>query len=171
MAKVVRSSNFRRETPNACGDLTPCRTVPEMATARVDRPASLGERALVPGLAILAVSQLVLAVWMVADPGSFFDNVGAFGTRNDHYLRDLASWEIALAVCAAIAIPRPSWRVPVLTFALIQFALHAINHVFDAGDAHASTNGWADAIELAIGAAFWAWLLAAAIRAERGYAG
>src|SRR4051794_29530687 len=138
-----------------------------MATARVSHSASLGERALVPGLAILAVSQLVLAVWMVADPGSFFDNVGAFGARNDHYIRDVASWEIALAVCAVIAIRRPSWRVPVLAFALVQFAFHALNHFIDAGDAHASTNGWADAIELAIGAGFWGWLLLAAIRAER----
>ena len=148
----------------------PCRTVRDMDTARIARPASLGERAIVPGLAILAISQLVLAVWMVADPGSFFDNVGAFGARNDHYIRDVATWEVALGVCAAIAIRRPSWRVTVLAFALVQFAFHALNHFVDAGDAHASTNGWADAIELAIGGAVWAWLLAAAIRAER-YAG
>ena len=145
----------------------PCRTVPSMATARIPQSASLGERAIVPGLAILAASQLVLAVWMVADPGSFFDNVGAFGARNDHYIRDVATWEVALGVCAAIAIRRPSWRVPILAFALLQFAFHALNHVVDAGDAHASTNGWGDAVELSIGAAFWAWLLLAAIRAER----
>src|SRR4051812_22011077 len=144
----------------------PCRTVRDMATARIARPASLGERALVPGLAILAASQLVLAVWMVADPSSFFDNVGGFGARNDHYLRDNATWAFALAVCAAIAVRARGWRVPVLAFAVVQFTLHAINHVADAGDARASTNGWADAIELAIGAAFLGWLLLAAIRAE-----
>ena len=134
-----------------------------MATA----PASLRERALVPGLAVLAVSQLALAAWMVFDPASFFDNVGAFGARSDHYLRDLATWELALGVATAIAIRRPSWRVPVLTFAVIQFAFHTVNHIADASKAHASTNGWGDAIELAIGGAFLAWLLAAAIRQER----
>src|SRR3954453_11655580 len=138
-----------------------------MATVPIARRASLGERALVPGLAILAVSQLVPAVWMVAAPGSFFTNVGAFGARNDHYIRDVATWEAALAEGAAIAIRRASGGVPVLAFALVQFAFHALNHFVDAGDAHASTNGWADAIELAIGAGFLGWLLLAAIRAER----
>src|SRR3954451_18355867 len=138
-----------------------------MATVPIARRASLGERALVPGLAILAISQLVLAVWMVVDPSSFFTNVGAFGARNDHYIRDVATWEAALAVCAAIAVRRPSWRVPVLAFALVQFAFHALNHVADAGDAHASTNGWGDAIELALGAGLLGWLLLAAIRAQR----
>ena len=141
-----------------------------MATAHVARPArpaSLGERAIVPGLVILAVSQLVLAVWMVADPGSFFTHVGAFGARNDHYLRDVATFEAALGIVAVVAIRRPSWRAPVLGFAFAQFTLHAINHIADAGDAHASTSGWGDAIELAIGAAFWGWLLVSALRAER----
>src|SRR3982751_5454638 len=75
-------------------------------------------------LLVLAASQLVLAVWMVADPGSFFDHVGGFGPRNDHYLRDVATFEIALAVCAGFAVRLRSWRVPVLTFAVVQFAFH-----------------------------------------------
>jgi hypothetical protein len=103
---------------------------------------------------------------MVADPGSFFDNVGAFGPRNDHYIRDVATWEVALGVVAAVAIWRPSWRVPVLAFAVVQFAFHAINHFADAGDAHASTSGWGDAIELAVGAVLLGGLLKAAIREE-----
>src|SRR3954463_7739416 len=160
---MVRPNGATLVLPNE----PPWRTARNMATARIARPASLAERALVPGLAILAVSQAVLAVWMVADPGSFFTNVGAFGARNDHYIRDVATWEIALAVCAAIAIRRPSWRVPVLAFALLQFGFHALNHFVAAADANPSTNGWADAVEMAIGAGFWAWLLAVAIRAER----
>jgi hypothetical protein len=139
-----------------------------MATARLPRSEPLVARALPPALAILALSQLALAVWMVAGPGSFYDNVGGFGARNDHYLRDVATFEMALAVCAGIAVRRPSWRVPVLAFAAVQFTLHAINHVADAGDAVASTSGWADAIELAAGAALFAWLLWGAIRRERG---
>jgi len=141
-----------------------------MATARIARPArpaSLGERALGPGLAILGASQLVLAIWMVADPGSFFDHVGGFGARNDHYLRDVATFEAALGICALIAVRLRGWRVPVLAFAAIQFALHAVNHIADAGDAHGATNGWADAVELGIGAAFFGWLLVAALRQQR----
>ena len=142
------------------GPLTPYRRA--MATAD-----ALAARLMKPGLAVLALSQLLLAVWMVADPGSFFDNVGAFGPRNDHYIRDVATWEVALAVCAGIAVVRESWRVPILTFAVVQFAFHAINHIADAGDAHASTSGWGDAIELAIGAILLGGLLKAAIVAER----
>ena len=104
------------------------------------------------GLLVLAVSQLALAVWMVADPGSFFDHVGGFGARNDHYVRDVATWSAALAVVAFIAAFRESWQLPVLTFAALQFTLHAINHAVDANKAVASTDGVADAVELAIGA-------------------
>jgi hypothetical protein len=138
-----------------------------MATARLHRSEPLADRVMAPALAVLAVSQLALAVWMVADPGSFFDNVGGFGARNDHYLRDVATFEAALGVCAAIAARRAAWRVPVLAFAAVQFTLHAVNHIADAHAAVASTSGWADAIELALGAALLGWLLWGAIRAER----
>jgi uncharacterized BrkB/YihY/UPF0761 family membrane protein len=103
-------------------------------------------------LLILAVSQLVIAVWMVADPASFFDHVGGFGTRNDHYIRDVATWSFALAIVAAVAAFRRSWQLPVLTFAALQFTFHAINHIVDADEAVASTSGVGDAVELAIGA-------------------
>ena len=138
-----------------------------MATARLSRSEPLVDRAMAPALAVLAFSQLVLAVWMVADPASFFDHVGGFGARNDHYLRDVATFEAALGVCAAVAVRRPSWRVAVLAFATVQFALHAINHIADAHAAVASTSGWADAIEIAVGAVLLGWLLRGAIHAER----
>jgi hypothetical protein len=125
------------------------------------------ERVLPVALALLALSQLVLFIWMVAAPGSFFDHIGAFGSRNDHYIRDVATWELALAVTAGVAVVRRSWRVPVLAFAVVQFAAHAANHVADAGDAHASTSGWGDAIELAVVAVVLAALLGAAMREAR----
>ena len=131
------------------------------------RPVSKAARILAPALGVLAVSQLILAVWMVADPGSFFDQIGAFGARNDHYIRDVATWEAALAVTAGIAVVRPSWRVPALTFALVQFAFHGLNHIVDAGDAHASTSGWGDAIEISAGAIVLGALLWIAVREER----
>ena len=112
-------------------------------------------------LIILGISQLALAAWMVADPGSFFDQVGGFGTQNDHYIRDVATWSAALGVAALIAAFRESWQLPVLAFAALQFTLHAVNHAADADTAVASTNGTADAVELAVGAlllAAVAWL-------------
>jgi hypothetical protein len=131
-------------------------------------PAGYGPAMIVRvGLLVLAASQLGLAVWMVADPGSFFDQVGGFGTRNDHYIRDVATWNAALAVTAAVAVRRPSWRLPVLVLAAVQFTLHAINHIADAGDAVASTDGPFDAVSLAIGAlllAGLAWLVVHDVR-------
>jgi hypothetical protein len=115
------------------------------------------------GLIVLAASQLLLALWMVGDPGGFFDQVGGFGTQNDHYIRDVATWNAALAVAAAIAVWQPSWRLPVLVFAAVQFTLHAINHIADAGDAVGSTDGAFDAVSLALGALLLgalAWLAA-----------
>jgi hypothetical protein len=115
------------------------------------------------GLIVLAVSQLALALWMVTDPGGFFDQVGGFGSQNDHYIRDAATWNAALAVAAAVAVQLPAWRLPVLVFAAVQFTLHAINHIADAGDAVGSTDGAFDAVSLAIGALLLgglAWLAA-----------
>ena len=104
------------------------------------------------GLIALGVSQLALGLWMIVDPSSFFHHVGGFGTQNDHYIRDNATWALSLGVVALIAAWRPSWRLPVLVFAALQFTLHTINHIADAGKAVASTSGAADAVELGLGA-------------------
>src|SRR5437868_1415515 len=104
------------------------------------------------GLIVLGVSQIALGLWMVIGPGSFFAHLGAFGVRNDHYIRDYATFALALGVVALVAVRRVSWRLPVLTFAALQFTLHAINHVRDANKAFASTSGVGDAVSLAVGA-------------------
>ncbi len=116
--------------------------------------------------ALLAVgaTQLAVAAWMVADPASFFDHVGGFGARNDHYLRDVATWYAALGAAAVVAAARPAWRVPVLALALVQYALHAVNHVADADLAVGATDGTLDAVVLALGAVTLAALLGLAVR-------
>lgn len=94
--------------------------------------------------------QLFLGAWMVAAPGSFFTQVGPFGTRNDHYLRDVASWSLALGALAFLAASRPAWRLPVLALAALQSALHAVNHLIDVGQADPSWIGVADAVSLGL---------------------
>lgn len=113
---------------------------------------SSGDRILRGGLTVLGLYQLALGLFMVLAPGTFFTEVGPFGPRNDHYIRDNASWELALAAVALIAVVRRSWRVPVLALAALHYALHAVNHLIDIG---AATPGWigiADLVLLAIGA-------------------
>ena len=110
-------------------------------------------------VATLAAVEFAIGGWMVAAPGSFFTSVAPFGARNDHLLRDTASWELALAGLALVAVLRPAWRVPVVALALVHFALHAVSHVVDVGHAEPGWIGPADLASLVVGSAALAWLL------------
>lgn len=120
------------------------------------------------GLLILGAVQLVIGLLMALAPGGFFARVGPYGSRNDHYIRDMASWELALAAAALVAAARPAWRVPVLAFALVHYVLHALNHVLDVGDADPAWLGPLNLASIAAGAVVLAILLrrAAADRAR-----
>ena len=59
---------------------------------------------------------------------------GPTAPRNDHYMADLATFYLALGAVALVAVRRASWRVPVLALALIQYALHSLNHLIDIGE-------------------------------------
>lgn len=126
-----------------------------------------GARSLVePGLAILALYWLVIGVWMAASPHTFFDAIGPFGRANAHYVRDNATFEIALGVALLVALRRPTWRVPLLAVVLVQDVLHVINHLVDVWKAHPRWVGVFDAVALAALGAFTAWLLLSALRTE-----
>lgn len=111
------------------------------------------------GLGALAGVQAIIGGWMLLAPGSFTEQVAPFGERNDHLLRDLASWELALAAIAALAVTRPAWRVPAVALALVHFSLHAVNHLVDVNEADPGWVGVADLISISLGAAALAWLL------------
>ncbi|MBA3326681.1 MAG: hypothetical protein H0T43_00050 [Solirubrobacterales bacterium] len=68
-------------------------------------PAS-DDRVLRIALIVLGVFELALGLLMLAAPGTFFSELGPFGTRNDHYIRDAATWELALAAAAFAAAGR-----------------------------------------------------------------
>ena len=115
-------------------------------------------------IGVFAAVSLVLGLIEVVAPGAFFENVGPFGARNDHYIRDGATFELANAVLLAVALARPSWRVPALAFTAVRYGLHTLNHVADIDEADPSWLGPADAIALAVGCA---WLVAALVLAVR----
>ena len=123
-----------------------------------------GSRALAPLLTVFGVAQLGLALLMVAAPGTFFNDIGPYGVRNDHYLADLATFYAALGVVALVAARRPSWRVPVLAFAALQYVLHSVNHLVDVGEAHKHWLGPANLISLAATAVLLSWMLWVAAR-------
>jgi hypothetical protein len=121
-------------------------------------------RALPAALLVLGASQLGLGLWMAISPGSFYDSLGPFGDRNDHYLADVATFYLALGAVALVAARRPTWRLPVLAFAAVQYALHAINHLIDIGEADPGWIGPFDFAALALAAAGLAWLAEVARR-------
>lgn len=115
------------------------------------------------GILLLAAYDLALAVFMAVSPHSFFANVGPFGTRNDHYIRDTATFSAAIGVGLLIALRRPSWRVPMLAISVVQFALHSINHLVDIDRAHPAWNGYFDFFSLAATTILLAWVLRVAL--------
>lgn len=124
-----------------------------------------GDRLVRVVLAVYGIEQLALGVLMAVAPGTFFDKVGPFGVRNDHYIRDTSTWSLALGTALLIALRRPRWRVPVLVFAALEGGLHALNHLADIGKAHPDYVGPLDFALLAVTAAllaYTAWRAAAA---------
>jgi hypothetical protein len=118
------------------------------------------------GILAVAAVQLATGLWLAAAPGAFYDALADFGPRNDHDLRDMAAFYLASAVVLAISARRPSWRAPALALVGLQFALHALNHLLDVGDADPSWVGPLDLVTLAAGGALlWA-LFRAADRAD-----
>jgi hypothetical protein len=103
----------------------------------------------VAGLLAFAAVQLGLAIFMAVAPHRFYIAIGPFGARNDHYVRDVASYNAALGAGLLIAVRHVSWRVPVLAIMTIEFALHSLNHLLDISSAHPEWVGYFDFFALA----------------------
>lgn len=110
-----------------------------------------GEAAMRFWLLFFGLSSLLLGLLMAAAPGVFFTLVGPYGVRNDHFIHDTASFQIALAMLLLVAVRCRSWRVPALVANAIQWGLHTISHLLDIGDATPSWLGYFDFFALAAG--------------------
>src|SRR3954469_195782 len=118
------------------------------------------------GVLTLAGVQLVQGLLLLLTPGSFYDAVANFGPENHHDLRDMAAFYLASGIVLVVAAGRPSWRAPALALVGLQFALHALNHLVDVGDADPGWVGPFDLLSLAAGTLLiWA-LYRAADRAD-----
>jgi uncharacterized protein YjeT (DUF2065 family) len=119
------------------------------------------------GLALGAagVSLLVPGLLAFFAPGAFYDLLAPFPPQNDHIMRDVGSWQIALGLAAAVAVKRRSWRVPMLAIVTLQLGLHAISHLIDIGNSDPSWVGPAEFVALAVGTLALAGLLAREHRA------
>jgi hypothetical protein len=127
-------------------------------------PSPWPARALPPLLLGFGLVQIALglALWLM--PETFFEEVGPYGVRNDHYMADLATFYLALGAASLVAVVRAGWRVPVLAVALVQYVLHSLNHLIDIGEADPGWLGPANLIALAATAALLGWMLKVAWR-------
>jgi hypothetical protein len=117
-------------------------------------------------LYVLAATQLALAAWMIVSPGSFFDAVAGFGVQNDHYIRDNATFPLAIGVGLLIAAGRPSWRFPVLVVAAVWYLAHAVNHLVDIGESDPDWVGPADFVVILVSGLALLWLALVAARSD-----
>jgi uncharacterized membrane protein len=117
-----------------------------------------GRYALRPLLAILGGYHLLLGIAIAVAPRDFYDKVAGYPPYNDHFLRDVATFYVALGAVTLIASGRRSWQVPILAFTVAQYGLHTINHLVDIADSDPGWHGPANVASLAlIGVLAW-WL-------------
>ena len=127
----------------------------------------MSEREMRWALVFPAAYLLITGVMAMVAPDTFFDQIGKYGVENSHYVGDVGAFTLASGIAVAICIVRPSWRVPILWTGAFWFGLHALNHVFDTGEARSDARGWLDTVLLAWGGLGSAWLATVAARLER----
>jgi len=103
---------------------------------------------------------------MAAAPKVFFEEIGPYAPRNDHYIRDVSSFYFAMGAVALVAARRQTWRVPVLVFFLIQYVLHSVNHLIDVGEADPRALGPVNLVSLVLTAGLLAYMLRSANRSH-----
>jgi hypothetical protein len=101
---------------------------------------------------------LALGLLALIAPGTFFDEIGSYGVKNTHYVGDVGAFTAAAGIGLLLAINRPSWRAPLLWVGAVWFSLHALNHLFDIGEAKSDARGAFDTASLALIAALTAFL-------------
>jgi hypothetical protein len=129
----------------------------------------MSERSLQVVLALIGATNAAVGALALIAPDTFFDQIGKYGVENSHYVGDVGAFVLAFGIAVLISIRLPSWRVPVLGLGAIYYGLHALNHVFDTGEARSEARGWFDAIYIALGAVLLAYL--ARVAARLGSAG
>ncbi len=136
-----------------------------MSTAAQPRPAARRLDAADAMLLTVGVAQLLPGLLAFLAPGAFYDAIGPYPPENDHYIKDVGTWQIALGVAALSAVRRdPAWRTPVLALLTLQYALHAISHLIDVGEPDPAWQGPFALIGLSLAAV----LLAGLVVKERG---
>lgn len=110
-------------------------------------------------ITLLGAYHLLLGGAMAVAPRRFYDDLATYGAYNDHFIRDLSTFYLALGAVLLVAAARHAWQVPLLVFAIVQYVLHVINHLVDIGDTDPGWLGAFNAISLAFVTALLWWAL------------
>lgn len=92
-------------------------------------------------LLVVAAQQILLGLFALIAPGAFYDTIAPYPPDNDHFLKDVGSWQVALGAAALYAVRRPAWRAPMLAVLALQYGLHAISHAIDVGQSDPEWQG------------------------------
>lgn len=93
----------------------------------------MSPRAVSTAFVVVGLANAALGLVMLLAPGWVYESIATFQPRNDHFVRDYATIHVALAAGFLAAARRPAWRGAVLLVAVVQYALHTANHVYDLG--------------------------------------
>jgi hypothetical protein len=93
-------------------------------------------------LLVASIYHLLLGAFMFFAPGAFYDSLGKFPPENHHYIKDVSTFYVALGVVLFISVRRRTWRVPVLVFTTLEYAIHTLNHLIDVNKAQTPFKGW-----------------------------
>ena len=127
----------------------------------------LSETMMRQALLILGLTQLVIGAWLVIDPDSFVDAIAPFGPADNHFLRDLGTFQAGIGIALLFAAGRPTWRAPILFAAFVGSALHTVNHLFDIANTDPGWLGPANFIGVLLLTVTYAYLMREATIEER----
>jgi hypothetical protein len=125
------------------------------------------ERGLQIVLALTGAYLLATGLLALIAPDTFFDDIGRYGVENSHYVGDVGAFLAAAGVGVLLAVNRPAWRAPLLWVGAVWFGLHALNHLFDIGEARSDARGVLDTVLLALGGVGSAYLALVSERLRR----
>ena len=118
-------------------------------------------------LIVFGLYALGLGLFMMLAPSAFFETLGTFGVRNDHYIFDNATFEVPQGLLLLAAVRRVSWRVSALAFATLHWALHSLSHIIDPHHGAGDLIGWLEAGGLVVTTVILAVALRGAMNAEK----
>ena len=93
----------------------------------------MSPRGITVAFVAVGLANAAVGLVMLLAPGWFYESIATFQPRNDHFVRDYSTIHVALGVAFVAASRRPTWRGAVLLVAVVQYALHTANHLYDLG--------------------------------------